>query len=119
MLRNLIIATVIVFAASACGAEHDNPSENLGRTGADSPTNIQLTFVDDILPIVQQRCSLCHSQGSALPFWEDYDVIVAKKDLVRHRVFVTQDMPRGNATNMVAEERDKMATWIDQGALFE
>ncbi|MCB0366935.1 MAG: hypothetical protein H6624_12515 [Bdellovibrionaceae bacterium] len=119
MLAKLLGFVLVVGTLSACGSEgsHKPVGDNGGQSGANQPGTPTLSFAQDILPVVQNRCSLCHSAGSGLPFWEDYDVIVAKKDRVRHRVFVSQDMPRGNATGMTLEERDLVATWIDQGAL--
>jgi uncharacterized membrane protein len=78
----------------------------------------QFTFSKDILPLVKIRCTVCHSQDSSLPFWEDYDVLFQYKEIVRSRVFEIQDMPTGNATQMTPEERKLMAVWIDEGATF-
>ncbi|MCB0422284.1 MAG: hypothetical protein KDD61_14900 [Bdellovibrionales bacterium] len=100
----------------------------LGCQGAESghqpivsevPLEEPITFVNDILPLVQKRCSLCHNSGSGLPVWEDYQTLFDNREFVRFRVFENRSMPRGNATNMTEEERAFMAQWIDEGARFE
>lgn len=109
------ILTITFFAQLGCDGS-ESGHQPLGNEGALAEP---LTFVQDILPLVQQRCSLCHSPGAGLPVWEDYNTLFASRDLVRFRVFEDQSMPRGNATGMTDEERMIMAQWIDEGAVFE
>ena len=38
-----------------------------------------LTFRENILPLVQNRCNMCHSPGSGMPVWEDYETLFANR----------------------------------------
>ena len=125
MLQKITLVLAIILSVSACNGEvtHDpileTPMENIESVPDDEGTfeGEILSFNEDILPIVQARCTACHSEGSGLPFWEDYEQIFTSKDAVRLRVVELQDMPRGNVTGMTDEERELFAMWIDQGAL--
>lgn len=132
MKKNLIIQLLASLSfVTACGAKHDSLNkparQQSGAAGMEvenpqgpiEPMEEVLSFTKDILPIVQNRCSLCHNPSSGLPVWEDYETIFSRKDRVRARVFEVRDMPRGNATGMTDQERELMALWIDHGALFE
>lgn len=124
-MKKLLISLTISFNLLACAAEHDSGSSDFanqektpGQEMSKEEENTQvLSFQNDILPIVQQRCSMCHNESSGLPFWEDYETIFLKRELVRLRVFELENMPLNNATGMTSEERELFALWIDQGAL--
>lgn len=124
-MKNLTLALIVALTSiTACGSEHapsepDSGNQNLGGDGQSEETTEALTFVDDILPIIEKRCSLCHNPRSGLPVWTEYEVIFTQKELVRRRVFEIQDMPRGNATDMTEQERELVALWVDDGALLE
>lgn len=132
MLMKSLLVVVLLSSVLACGSESmslEDPGQggkqeggqgdDLGDGNDGDMQEVQITFIEDILPIIENRCSLCHSEASGLPFWEDYDTLFEKQDRVRARVFEFQDMPRGNATGMTQEERQLVADWIDQGAVFE
>ena len=76
----------------------------------------KLSFVSDIVPIVNNRCVMCHNKdsGDAMPNWLDYKITFAKKDKVFDRVVVKKDMPMG--MEMPQNERDIFDLWIRNGA---
>lgn len=106
------IIVVAVFSIS-CGPKHTGAA-GFGE-GQEKPLE-SLAFIDDILPIIEMRCASCHNPSMGLPDFRSYEVIFNRRDIVRHRVFVIQDMPRDNMTEMTEEERELVAAWIDEGA---
>ncbi len=84
----------------------------------------KVTFAE-VYPIIQQRCTFCHSTHpankdlSAPPngvVYETPEDIVKLKDKIMQRVVVTKTMPQNNQTNMTDEERELICAWIEQGA---
>ena len=80
-----------------------------------SPTHI-LSYRDDILPIIAKRCSSCHQAGASIPNWSVYETAFADKDKIYQRIYVTRDMPQGNATGITDSERLEIAQWVLGGA---
>lgn len=78
--------------------------------------------------IVQARCTTCHAaipsnvQFKSPPaglVLEDPAQIVKLAPRIFERVYVNETMPLGNQTNMLPEERFKVAAWISQGAIVK
>lgn len=72
------------------------------------------SFIEDIEPIFQQRCSLCHP-GGAPGNWDDYGDASGRAHLIADRVS-SGSMPPGNLTDMTDEEREMVLTWVEEGA---
>jgi uncharacterized membrane protein len=126
--KNLIFIFLLFISICSCEKGHQvllnqqaEKKENveIALPENDEQQEVEVTFKKDILALIQNRCSLCHSQNSGLPFWEDFSTLLANIDKVNQRVVVKKDMPRGNATNMTEEEREILAQWIEDGAQFE
>jgi uncharacterized membrane protein len=84
--------------------------------------------VADVAPIVERRCTPCHSTEptqagfTAAPAGVRFDTaeqIVAQADAIRRQAVDSRAMPLGNVTGMTDEERELLGAWIEQGAKTE
>jgi uncharacterized membrane protein len=72
--------------------------------------------IDQIQPIVTERCATCHS-GITAPLGvrlSTREEILARIDDIERQAVLTEAMPPGNATGMTDAERDLLAAWIAQ-----
>ena len=79
----------------------------------------------DVQPILRERCVPCHSahptnvafttppNGVLL---ETLEQVVRLQDRVRLRAVTLRNMPLGNSTQITDDERERIGTWIEQGA---
>jgi uncharacterized membrane protein len=70
--------------------------------------------IDQIQPIVTERCATCHS-GITAPLGvrlSTREEILARIDDIERQAVLTRAMPPGNATGMTDEERTALARWI-------
>jgi mono/diheme cytochrome c family protein len=88
-----------------------------------------LTYVNDILPIVLTKCITCHNPSSHLPNWTDYNTVVKKKIEIRRRIwdswetdftrhYYKQPMPAGygiEALTITRQERETIKNWTLSG----
>jgi uncharacterized membrane protein len=83
-----------------------------------------VTFAQ-IQPIVQERCTYCHSahprspQFTSAPMGITFDTpqqIAAQASLIEALAVRSHTMPLGNATRMTERERRLLGAWITQGA---
>lgn len=81
--------------------------------GATGPT---YTYSRDILPIIKNRCAICHNDSTPGMDWLKYTDAFAKRQLIFQHVVVQKDMPLGNATQMTDAERSEFGDWIQEGA---
>lgn len=70
---------------------------------------------EDIKPIFEARCKMCHNANSGRGDWQDYDQAFKKRVQIKLRV-KNKTMPMGNVTRMTEEERYQVIMWVDQGA---
>lgn len=54
----------------------------------------KISFQNDLLPVIQQNCSACHTSQSAIPFWEDETVLQERLNQVLEKTSKGQ-MPKG------------------------
>lgn len=82
----------------------------------------------EVQRIVTARCTTCHAAipsqaGFASPpaglMLEDPAQIVKAAPRIFERVYVNRTMPLGNMTNMLDDERVKIAAWVTQGAVVK
>ena len=76
--------------------------------------------IDDVLPIVLERCSPCHAaqplmvaappKGLKL---ENREAIEANAAIIYQQVVVQKIMPLGNSTQMTDDERMKIKSWFE------
>jgi uncharacterized membrane protein len=93
------------------------------KSGLDLPPVSFLT----IQPIIQQRCTGCHSSHpvddtyTIAPngiMFDTPDQIKSHLDRILVRAVQTKTMPQGNKTNMTEEEREQLRIWIEQGGKY-
>ena len=85
-------------------------------------THSQFTQVSSV---IEERCTVCHSANPTSPLFsaapagvmfdtpEQIQQMAAK---IHAQTVASQIMPLGNITQMTQEERDLLASWIEQGA---
>ena len=100
-----------------------------GQNGSPAPaadSAAQLTFADDIRPIISQHCTACHQPGQAAPFeLLSYDDVVRRLSQivdVTTRRLMPPWLPEPGETPFVGERRlsdgqiEMLATWAAAGA---
>lgn len=95
------------------------------RTQATADDTTQPVTFAMVKPIFKQRCAVCHSPHPTQPGFDappegvlldTPEHIHANAQRVYEQAVATDNMPIGNATNMTAEEREKIGAWIKAGA---
>jgi uncharacterized membrane protein len=76
--------------------------------------------IDDVLPIVLERCSPCHAEQPLMVAappkglkLENREAIEANAAIIYQQVVVQKIMPLGNATQMTDDERMKIKSWFE------
>ncbi len=95
------------------------PQPFAAPTQAPNPQKITL---QEIMPILQQRCTACHAakptlMGSAPAgvFLDTPSAILQNTQRI-YRAVLQKNMPLGNVTHMTDQERATIATWFESGA---
>lgn len=105
----------------ACSGPHmplDRSKNTMSGGGTSSGKNsvAEITFENGIVQIFEQKCSLCHAPGGALPDWTDYATTFGKQDRIRERVLVKADMPPKSMAPLLEEEKAMIGKWLGLGA---
>jgi hypothetical protein len=100
--------TVVVKDASNC-------TITLGVEVARGDTGV--SFASDIMPIIQTNCAVpsCHAAGSAQPAFTSYAAISARAAAIKLRTG-NGSMPPGAIPDLSADEIQRIACWVDDGA---
>jgi uncharacterized membrane protein len=78
---------------------------------------------DQVLQVVQQRCTVCHSATPTSPLFsvapagvmfDTPEQIRQQAARIQAQAVASQIMPLGNITQMTAQERELLGAWIDQ-----
>ena len=89
-----------------------------------------ISYVSDIVPILEERCVSCHQEGGIAPFaMSNHQVIQGWSPMIRE-VLYTKRMPPGQIDNdyveafhnisyISPEETQTLVHWIDAGAVNE
>lgn len=79
---------------------------------------INVSYTDDILPMVQSKCTDCHYSGSGIGDFNTYVDLKTKVDegKVYNRVFVLGDMPPVGQAAPDSCEKVLLKAWINLGA---
>lgn len=72
-----------------------------------------ISFKKDMLPLIQQKCSICHNFSTPERNWLDYKTAFKKREQIKLRLD-NRTMPIG--TTMTDAERNLMIDWVKQGA---
>ena len=87
------------------------------------------SYIEDVAPILESRCSYCHREGGSAPWaMSDHRMIKGWAPMIREAL-LTQRMPPGQIdadherfdglSHITTEERITLINWIDAGALGE
>ena len=87
------------------------------------------SYIEDVAPILELRCSYCHREGGSAPWaMSDHRMIKGWAPMIREAL-LTQRMPPGQIdadherfdglSHITSEERITLINWIDAGALGE
>lgn len=94
------------------------------------PAAASISYADDIVPILEQRCVTCHQEGGIAPFaMSNHQMIQGWSPMIRE-VLYTKRMPPGqidslyvndfhDVNHITVEESQKLVQWIDAGAKNE
>ncbi len=86
-----------------------------------------ISYAEDIAPILEQRCVSCHTEGGIAPFaMTNHQMVRGWSPMIRE-VLYTKRMPPGqvdpdfvddfyDVAHITAEETQKLISWIDAGA---
>jgi len=86
-----------------------------------------LSYVDDIAPIIAENCAECHREGGIAPFAMDSKLAVQGWSPMIREVVLTKRMPPGqidnkvghkmkNEMNLSDEEIMKLVSWVNAGS---
>lgn len=94
-----------------------NPNDTAGTdtTGTNQPT---VSFARDIKPLIEQKCATsgCHTANANFPALETYTQIESSKERIKARaVEPNGGMPFSGPLPQI--EKDKISTWITEGAM--
>jgi len=100
------------------GAEIDFPERDVDHS--------KISFVNDVAPMLVEKCASCHTQGGIAPFaMTSYDVVKGFSPMIREAVRTDRMPPffadRHTGTwkhdeNLTAEETKTLVHWIEAGA---
>lgn len=94
------------------------------------PAAASISYSNDIVPILEQRCVSCHQEGGIAPFaMSNHQMIQGWSPMIRE-VLYTKRMPPGQVDSLyvndfhdvyhiTVEESQKLVQWIDAGAKNE
>lgn len=118
-----LIGSLALMVAGLSSCYYDNAEDLLGSNTCDTTA---VSYVNDVLPILQSSCLVCHSTASAASLGagialEGYDNIstyVSNGGLVGviDHLAGWSPMPK-SAPQLPACERALIRNWVDQGAL--
>jgi hypothetical protein len=128
---NQWIPLSLALAASGCFVD-DRPllDDDFGQCATPAPPPVPpdrlLTYWQDAKPIIDARCTGCHTEGGVAPFaLESYQDAFRYRSITRHAV-ATGVMPPWQPDDccndylwdrsLPTEEREVLLGWIDQGA---
>ena len=126
--NKLFLATIclaFLVLISSCSKDEDTTPDpdNSSPSGMDTCIEIDPSFKDDILPIIEATCAIetCHvSNGSGNGIFDSYDAIKGKVDnesLLR-RAVTDANMPPASSVGPkpTAAQRNLIKCWIEDGA---
>ncbi|MGA0203276.1 MAG: hypothetical protein ACO3JU_08900 [Pseudohongiellaceae bacterium] len=118
-------------AVEALLAGSDVELVSIAGTGSAIPSNesehSELSYVNDIAPIIAENCAQCHREGGIAPFAMDSSLAVQGWSPMIREVVMTKRMPPGqidnkvghkikNEMNLTDSEMQKLVRWVSAGA---
>jgi uncharacterized membrane protein len=111
--RSTEVVLVGALLLAACGGSESVNCPNLSTT-CPSP---QPSYANDVRPIVNARCTVCHSPGGqeASRDLTTYSHVFEQRQAVLTQVFSCR-MPPSDAPQPTAQERSVLVSWLVCGA---
>lgn len=118
-------------AVEALLAGSDVELVSIAGTGSAIPSNesehSELSYVNDIAPIIAENCAQCHREGGIAPFAMDSSLAVQGWSPMIREVVMTKRMPPGQIDNKVGHkiknemnltdlEMQKLVRWVSAGS---
>lgn len=96
----------------------------------DAAAHANLSYVNDIAPIIAENCAECHREGGIAPFAMDSNLAVKGWSPMIREVVMTKRMPPGqidnkvghkmkNEMNMTDAEMQKLVRWVNAGSVVD
>lgn len=88
---------------------------DIGSNGSGS----RVSFSADIRPILNTNCQIspCHGSNGGIPDWSTYETISANAAGIKSRTGNKTMPPAASGKSLTDEEIQKIADWVDDGAL--
>jgi Cu/Zn superoxide dismutase len=88
---------------------------DIGSNGSGS----RVSFSVDIRPILETNCQIsqCHGSNAGIPDWSTYETISASAVGIKSRTGNKTMPPAASGRSLTDEEIQKIADWVDDGAL--
>jgi uncharacterized membrane protein len=112
-LTKTLLLLSITFFLSSCLT---NVEEQLEDTIAEEPViESKVSFKDNVKPIIDARCTTCHStSGGTFPNLTGFANVKAKADRIKVRVD-NRSMPLGGS--LTNAQIESIVKWVNEGAL--
>ena len=108
---------------SACGDDEMVPENNDPMEEEGECDGINISYMDDIVPIINESCAIsnCHVSGFPSGDFTSYDGLKAKADggQLVSRVVLQQNMPPNNSSGPTSLSDDQIMAfkcWLEAGA---
>ena len=122
-------AAYVADALTAVLAGNEVPGNSIASKGEaiSYPQMAELSYAEDIAPILQERCVTCHVEGGIAPFaMSNHQMVRGWSPMIRETL-VTKRMPPGqiaqeyvndfhDVNHITIEETQKLIAWIDSGS---
>ena len=110
---------LVSVAASGCAIEF-----------ATAAAHVNLSYENDIAPIIAENCANCHREGGIAPFAMDSNLAVQGWSPMIREVVMTKRMPPGQVDNKVGYkmknemnlsdlEMQKLVRWVNAGSIVD
>lgn len=122
-------AAYVADALSAIFAGSEVPTNSIASKGEpiEYPELNNLSYADDIAPILEERCVTCHTEGGIAPFaMSNHQMVRGWSPMIRETL-ITKRMPPGQidreyvddfhgVNHITIEETQKLVSWINNGS---
>ena len=125
-------AAYVADALSAILADSEVPANSIASKGEliAYPQLESISYANDIVPILEERCVTCHQEGGIAPFaMSNHQMVQGWSPMIRETL-ITKRMPPGqidreyveafhDVNHITIEETQKLVAWINQGSRNE
>lgn len=110
------IALVYILVLTGC--EYETEEALFGNS---PKCTTPVFFESDIKPLIQANCALtgCHATAGTPPELSTFEMVQARAADIRHITQSRQMPPPSSGMSLSQEEIDKIACWVEQGAVRE